>query len=65
MSHCPSHDWDRYCDLYPDLPEDCPHCGLSNTNENGDWYCEEHKPFCSEECAKKYVPDEVVPDEVK
>jgi len=53
-SHCPSQDWDKYCDSQ-EIPEQCPECGGENANEEGEPLDPKHPAFCSVQCADVYT----------
>ena len=67
-SHCPSHDWDRYCDSQ-EVPEECPVCGAENSKmESGhgpQWVCDEAPGFCSVKCAEEYKAEQKRLDEAQ
>jgi hypothetical protein len=53
MRHCPSHDWDRYCDQH-DPPDECVVCGAVNFDEDTDAPTYAPEPACcSKACADK------------
>ena len=56
-SHCPSQDWDRYCDSQ-DIPEQCPMCGGENADEEGEPICKEAEAFCSTKCRDEYTAEQ-------
>jgi hypothetical protein len=64
MSHCPSHDWDRYCDQN-DPPEDCPVCHEPNSDEDGNPVCAEAVDFCSTACRDQYAAEQRAADEAE
>lgn len=57
MAHCPSHDWDRYCDAH-DPPEDCPVCHKPNADDDGNPICLEADCYCSVACRDQDLADQ-------
>lgn len=57
MAQCPSRAAEQYIQDQ-ELPEQCPNCMADNGDQNGDWKCQGHEPFCCVRCEEEYMDDQ-------